>query len=91
MVTANEDFAGMVAIVTGASRGLGLAFARELVSSGASVTITARSVDGLHETASLPATSQGAFEIVPGDVTDPALAALAVARTEDRSVPSTCW
>lgn len=90
-MTANEDFAGMVAIVTGASRGLGRAFARELVSSGASVTITARSVDGLHETASLPATGQGHSRSF-----------LAMSRTRPWRlwpslaprtglVPSTCW
>jgi len=40
-------FAGKVAIVTGASRGIGLAIARQLVDEGAKVCITARKADAL--------------------------------------------
>ena len=42
-------FAGMAAIVTGASRGIGLAVAQRLVDEGAQVLITARKPDGLAE------------------------------------------
>jgi NAD(P)-dependent dehydrogenase (short-subunit alcohol dehydrogenase family) len=42
-------FAGQVAIVTGASRGIGLAIAARLVTEGAKVTITARDADALAE------------------------------------------
>jgi 3-oxoacyl-[acyl-carrier protein] reductase len=40
-------FAGQVALVTGASRGIGLAVARRLLEEGARVVITARKPDGL--------------------------------------------
>ncbi|WP_449282055.1 SDR family oxidoreductase [Leucobacter sp.] len=49
-------FAGQVAIVTGASRGIGFAAAERLVGEGASVCLTARGVDELDEAVrSLPA------------------------------------
>jgi NAD(P)-dependent dehydrogenase (short-subunit alcohol dehydrogenase family) len=37
-----QDFAGRVAVLTGATRGIGLALAQELVNRGASVVVTAR-------------------------------------------------
>jgi NAD(P)-dependent dehydrogenase (short-subunit alcohol dehydrogenase family) len=42
-----QDFAGRAAIVTGATRGIGLGIASELVGRGASVCITARKPDEL--------------------------------------------
>jgi NAD(P)-dependent dehydrogenase (short-subunit alcohol dehydrogenase family) len=42
-----QDLAGRAALVTGASRGIGHAIARELLGRGASVTITARKPDEL--------------------------------------------
>lgn len=42
---------GKIAIITGASRGIGLAIARRLVSDGANVVITARTTDALVESA----------------------------------------
>ena len=41
---------GKVAVVTGASYGLGVLFAEVLASAGADVVVTARSVDKLQET-----------------------------------------
>lgn len=41
------DFTGRTALITGASRGIGLAIAAELLTGGASVTITARKPDEL--------------------------------------------
>ena len=42
-------FSGKTAVVTGASRGIGLAIARRLVQEGARVVITARNAEGLAE------------------------------------------
>jgi 3-oxoacyl-[acyl-carrier protein] reductase len=42
-----QDFAGRVAVLTGATRGIGLAIAAELVRRGASVVVTARKPDEL--------------------------------------------
>jgi 3-oxoacyl-[acyl-carrier protein] reductase len=47
-----QDLAGRTAIVTGASRGIGLAIARRLLDHGARVAITARHEDSLAEAAS---------------------------------------
>ena len=60
--------AGSVALVTGANRGIGLAFVRELTARGAKkVYAGVRDPGGLtDEFAGLPA------EVVPLDVTDPA-------------------
>ncbi|MEO3853454.1 SDR family NAD(P)-dependent oxidoreductase [Acrocarpospora sp. B8E8] len=54
------------ALITGASRGLGLALARALAADGWSLTLTARGTADLHAAA----TELGATAI-PGDVTDP--------------------
>lgn len=47
----DEHFPGKVAIVTGASRGIGQAIALRLTGAGARLVITARSVDALQDTA----------------------------------------
>ena len=46
---ADQSLAGRVALVTGASRGIGAAVARELARRGAHVILTARTVGGLEE------------------------------------------
>ncbi len=43
----SRDFAGRVALITGATRGIGLAIAQELVDGGAQVVVTARREDEL--------------------------------------------
>jgi NAD(P)-dependent dehydrogenase (short-subunit alcohol dehydrogenase family) len=60
---------GKVAIVTGASYGLGVLFAEVLASAGADVVITARSKDKLDETKQLVESLGRRCIAVPGDVT----------------------
>ncbi|MFF5991797.1 SDR family oxidoreductase [Prauserella flavalba] len=69
-----------VAIVTGASRGIGLGIAKELVERGAKVCITARKPDPLAE--AVEELGGGAVAIgVPGKADDPAHQDDAIART----------
>lgn len=56
-----------VIIVTGASRGIGLAIAQSLLSSSHRVVLTARSADKLAE---VKAAHPGRVEYVAGDLTD---------------------
>ena len=48
-----SSFEGRTALVTGASRGIGLAIAQSLVERGARVVITARNPDALAEAVEL--------------------------------------
>jgi len=64
------DVKGKRAVVTGASSGLGRHFAQVLASAGAHVTVAARRVAALEETASAIAADGGTVEIVEMDVTD---------------------
>jgi NAD(P)-dependent dehydrogenase (short-subunit alcohol dehydrogenase family) len=64
------SLAGRVVVVTGASSGLGAAYARALSAAGARLVVTARRAEPLHALAAeLPQT-----RAVVGDVADPALA-----------------
>lgn len=71
---------GKVALVSGASRGIGLAIARRLAASGAQVALVARSGEALHEEA---AKLRGAIAIV-ADLRDPDSCAMAVEETVAR-------
>ncbi len=61
---------GQVAVVTGAGRGLGRAFAQALAAAGASVGLIARSVDELAETAALIHGAGGQARAAAADVAD---------------------
>jgi 3-oxoacyl-[acyl-carrier protein] reductase len=75
-----------VAIVTGSSRGLGLASARALVAEGCRVTLTARGVEALNRAAAELAAQAGQDRLiaVPADVSTEAGAAEVVSHTMER-------
>lgn len=62
---------GRVAIVTGASSGLGVAFTRGLAEAGADVVLAARRVDRLEETAALVRETGRQAVTVETDIADP--------------------
>jgi NAD(P)-dependent dehydrogenase (short-subunit alcohol dehydrogenase family) len=64
--------AGRVAVVTGASRGIGAATAEAVAASGAHVILAARDVDGIEATASRIRQAGGEATPVPADVSKPA-------------------
>jgi len=74
----SDDFSGKTALVTGASRGIGLGIARELLSRGAAVTITGRKADQL---AAAAAELGGGVLTVQGNAGDDASREEVVART----------
>lgn len=71
------------ALVTGASRGIGAAIADRLAASGWDLTISARGIEALNETAQRLAAHGGRVEVVPADMSDEAeVTALAAAHAE---------
>ncbi|MGZ3217982.1 SDR family NAD(P)-dependent oxidoreductase [Paracoccus sp. T5] len=70
-----------VAVITGASEGLGRALARQMTARGVHVVGIARRAEALAATAELCA--PGLFTAWPGDVADPALMREIAARTEE--------
>lgn len=67
MAAGEGRFAGKVAIVTGASRGIGLGIAQRLVDDGAQVLITARKPDALEEAVASLGDSRAVFVAGSGD------------------------
>src|SRR5213076_581167 len=65
------SLSGKVAIVTGASSGLGVAFAQALAEAGADVSLGARRVEKLEETAELVRSAGRRALVVATDVSDP--------------------
>ena len=61
----NVDLSGQVALVTGASQGLGRAIAEALAAAGATVALAARSADKLAQVAAGIRSAGGKAEEVP--------------------------
>ena len=67
----SDWLAGRLALVTGASRGIGAATAAALAAAGARVVLAARDTDGLEAIAEAIRGRGGAVTVVPTDVSDP--------------------
>ena len=76
------DLTGKVALVTGASQGLGARFAETLAASGAAVAVAARQVAKLEDLAERIRGAGGSAHAVAMDVTDPASVAAAIEDAE---------
>ncbi|HSG33044.1 MAG TPA: SDR family NAD(P)-dependent oxidoreductase [Sphingomonadaceae bacterium] len=78
-----RPLAGQVALVTGASRGIGAATAKALAAAGAHVVITARTARALEEVEDAIHDAGGSATIAPADLGEPdAIARLAVAMAD---------
>jgi len=77
----SESLQGTVALVTGASSGIGAATARELASLGAAVALAARRADRLDDLAGEIRAAGGTALVIETDVTDQYQAIAAVERT----------
>jgi len=75
--------AGKVALVTGASRGIGAATARAFANAGAHVALAARDAQALESIANAIQEAGGKALAVPTDISDPEAVARLVARTLD--------
>ncbi|ALC12798.1 SDR family NAD(P)-dependent oxidoreductase [Sphingopyxis sp. 113P3] len=83
MSRTSQELAGQVALVTGASRGIGEAIAFSLGTRGAHVVITARTAGGLEELEDRIHNAGGSATIAPLDLTDgDSIARLASAMAE---------
>ncbi|WP_369029643.1 MULTISPECIES: SDR family NAD(P)-dependent oxidoreductase [Streptomyces] len=76
-----EQLDGTVAMVTGASSGIGRAAARQLAAQGAAVALVARRRNRLTELADEISASGGTVTVLDADITDRKQAATAVERT----------
>lgn len=76
------DLSGRVALITGASGGLGAQFSRTLASAGAAVVLASRRVERLKELRAQIEAEGGDAHVIALDVTDPDSIRSAVAHTE---------
>jgi NAD(P)-dependent dehydrogenase (short-subunit alcohol dehydrogenase family) len=81
------DLREKIALVTGASSGLGAQFARVLAANGAQVILAARRVERLQELRAEIESQGGAADVVPLDVSDLDSVAAAVAKVEAENGP----
>ena len=88
MISPLFDITGRVAVVTGSSRGIGLALAEGLAGAGAEVVLNARDGRALAEVATTLRRRTGAtVHAVPFDVTDPDAVTAGIATIEDTVGP----
>jgi len=78
-----DVLAGKVALVVGASRGIGAETARAFADAGAAVALAARDAHALESVANAIQETRGQALAIPTDVSDPAAVARLVARTLD--------
>jgi NAD(P)-dependent dehydrogenase (short-subunit alcohol dehydrogenase family) len=76
------DLSGRVALVTGASSGLGAQFAKTLAKAGAAVVLSARRIERLKTLRAEIESEGGDAHVVPIDVTDPVSIRAGVAHAE---------
>lgn len=81
---ASHDLSGQIALVTGASAGLGRRFAKVLAAAGAKVAIAARRLDKLEELAAEIRAAGGTAEPFQLDVTDADQLLAVVGKVEER-------
>ncbi|MEV6795910.1 SDR family oxidoreductase [Streptomyces sp. NPDC051320] len=81
------DIAGRTALVTGSSRGIGLALARGLLEAGCTVIINGRDEDRLKAAADELADTGGTVRTAPFDVTDGPSVTAGIAATEEQAGP----
>ncbi|MEE4338148.1 SDR family NAD(P)-dependent oxidoreductase [Erythrobacter sp.] len=78
------ELSGKVALVTGASRGIGLAIAQALAAEGAKLCIAARGQDALEKAAETVGAAGGEVLAVPADVSDDGSVARLVEAARER-------
>ncbi|GGX32248.1 SDR family oxidoreductase [Undibacterium squillarum] len=81
------NFEGKIALVTGASSGLGARFAKVLAQAGAQVVLASRRIDRLKELRAEIESEGGAAHVVSLDVTDYASIKAAIAHAETEAGP----